>query len=151
MFKTPQERPTKQRLRVEAAIASGKTGRKIEKIAILPGYLRDFEFDIHLIANPKRQESKALDRALLLEKARVYLEFMPELIDKEELAVQIAEAYGDKPEKILKRGILQPQTQEEGQFPGAGNLGVSENMGRSLIGNAGEGMNIRNLAQGITQ
>lgn len=142
MFKTEKEMPTKVEQRTKAAMAEKETGKRIERVAISPQYIRQFEFDIRLIANPKQPQSKALDKALLIEKARVYLELMPEFIDKEELAIQIAEAFGDRPERIIKKQVFQPE--EEGVQ--GGGLGVTQNMVGGIQGNEKSGMNIKNLA-----
>ena len=146
MFREKEEMPTKEEQKMKAKIEEKERGIKVERVAISLDYIRDFEFDIELVVNPQPETSKALEKALVLEKAKVYLEFMPELIDKEELAAQIARAFGDKPEKVLRKDVLSP-TPEGGKFPGAGNMGVSENLVRGIQGNQASGAGVKQLLQ----
>ncbi|RLF88998.1 hypothetical protein DRN43_04645 [Thermococci archaeon] len=146
MYRSRKEMPTRLALQTEAKMIEKETGRRTEKIAISPQYLRDFEFDIKLVPNPKAQTSKALERALLMEKIRVYMEFMPDMVDREELGAQLAEAFGDRPEKIFKKEVIAPPP-PAGRFPGAGNLGVGENLIKGAIGEEGRGASIRQMIQ----
>ena len=146
MFRKKEEMPTKEEQKMKAKIEEKERGVKVERLAISMEYIRDFEFDIILAVNPQPEVSKALEKALVLEKARVYLEFMPELIDKEELAAQIARAFGDKPEKVLRKDIFNP-TPEGGKFPGAGNMGVGQNLIKGIGGQQGAGAGVKQLLQ----
>ena len=139
MFPNREKMPNRGDLTMRAKMRQKETGKRVEIVAINPEYLRNFEFDIKLIPNPRIPQSKAVEKALLLEKARVYMEFMPELIDKEQLAAQIAEAFGDRPERVLKLGEQQ-QPQQEGQFPGAGDLGAGANLINAVKGGAVAGL-----------
>ena len=68
----------------------------------MPGeYLRNFMFDVKLVPNPKSEVSKDLEKALQLEKVRVYMSFFPQLVNVKELAAQTAEKMGDDPTKVL--------------------------------------------------
>ncbi|HEC66817.1 MAG TPA: hypothetical protein ENI23_16200 [bacterium] len=148
MFKDRKAMPTKKELRTQAKMTEVETGKRVEKVAINPNYLRDFEFDVKLIPNPKAQMSKATEMALQLEKTRVYMEFFPDILDREEAAIQIAEKFGDKPEKVFKLGLGQEQPiQEQGQFPGAGKIGVGQNMLRGLTGEQSVNAGARNIKQ----
>src|SRR3990167_9406975 len=131
MYQSKEKLPTKNRLKAEATIAEKETGRRTEKVAITPDYLRDFEFDVRLVVNPVSQESKSMQKALWMEKAKVYMELFPDFTDREELALQGAEIYGDRPEKMFKKEMFNPPAP---QFPQAGNLGISENMVNSQMG-----------------
>jgi len=146
MFNKREEMPTKEEQKMRSSITKAKTGRKVEFIAVDPDYIRDFEFDLKLVVRPKPEQSKALDKALLLEKAKIYLEFMPELIDKQELAVQIARAFGDKPDNIIKEEVFNPQ-QKKAQFPGAGETGVGANLINKTKANSSSAAGLRQLTQ----
>ncbi len=59
-----------------------------------------------MIANPKLEQTKDSEKAMELERARVYLSFFPELVDKKELAARIAEKFGDDPTEILNDSVF---------------------------------------------
>ncbi len=109
IYKDKEALPTKSQLQIRSAVQELSNNRKIEYVAITPEYLRDLDFDIKLVASPKDESSKDIEKALQLEKVRVYLSFFPELIDKQELLAQTAEKMGDDPAKIISDGILHPQ------------------------------------------
>lgn len=103
-----QKLPTKANLKARSMLAKKETKQDVEIIAITPDYIREFEFDVKIIPNAKAQSSKELEKALQLEKVRVYLTFFPNIVDINELAAETAEKMGDDPTKILKSDIFQP-------------------------------------------
>jgi len=72
------------------------------------------DFDIKLVPSTKNDTNKDLEKALQLEKVRVYLSFFPEMVDKEELLAKTAEIMGDDPAKIIKESVLNPEPNPEG-------------------------------------
>lgn len=132
MYRSREDMPTAKQLMVEAGMIEAETGRRTEKVSITPEYIRNFEFDIKMVPNPRANESKALNKAMFVEFARFYLEAFPEFVDKENLAAEGAEIFGYSPERFLKKEMLNPQEQ-----PGAelgGGMGMTQNM---LAGAAG--------------
>ena len=146
IFKDRKEMPTKREQGIRAGLMQKETNKRVEIIAIDADYIRDFEYDIKLVPNPQQPQSKALDKALVLEKARIYMEFFPELVDKEELAMDIAEKYGDRPEKIIKKEVFEPQQEgEQGGPPGTGG-GLAKNIAKGALGGESANMSVGNLA-----
>ena len=144
MFKERADMPTKREQKLRAGIMEKETNKRVEIIAVDADYIRDFEYDIELVPNPRQPQSKALDKALALEKARVYMEFFPELVDKEELAMDIAEKFGDRPEKIIRKEVF--ESQQEGQQPPGAGGGLSKNIAKSALGGESANMSVANLA-----
>ncbi len=101
LFSDKTKMPTKEELKATALVSEAESGMKTEIIALPPEYIRDFSFDVELVSNPKSESSKDLEKALQLEKVRVYMSFFPQQIDINELAAQTAEKMGDDPSKIL--------------------------------------------------
>ena len=98
--------PTKRQLQARQLVSEAAAGKKIE-ITVLPGqYIRNFMYDVEMVTNPKKEASKDLEKALQLEKVRVYLSFFPQIVDIPELAAETAEKMGDDPTKILKQEAL---------------------------------------------
>ena len=98
--------PTKKQLEARQLVSEAAAGKKIE-ITVLPGqYIRNFMYDVEMVTNPKKESSKDLEKALQLEKVRVYLSFFPQIVDIPELAAETAEKMGDDPTKILKQDAL---------------------------------------------
>ena len=113
MFAESKDMPTRGELQAEAQtfeILNG--GEKIEFIATPASYIRDMEFDTKLTANPKLEQTREAEKALELEKARVYMSFFPDLVDKKELAARIAEKFGDDPTKIFTEQTIASVIQE---------------------------------------
>lgn len=100
--------PTKKQLKARALVAEAESGKKVEITALPGNYIRNFMFDVKMVTNPKSEASKDLEKALQLEKVRVYLSFFPNIVDINELAVQTAEKMGDDPTKLLKPDVFQP-------------------------------------------
>lgn len=168
MYKDKADMPTKADLEGKAALMKLESGKPVELMAVDPTYLRNMQFDIKLVPNPKSEASKDIEKAMQLEKVRVYLSFFPELIDKQELAIQTAEKMGDDPTKVLKSELFNPP-QETGtpaeqalksnpnnpeaakpvnQNP-EGNL--ANNAIRGMMGGEGGSMSLRDLQGQMTQ
>lgn len=112
MYSDKSKLPSKDSLKARALIAQANSKKKIEIIAMPPEYIRDFAYDVKLNSNPKTESSKEIDKALQLEKVRVYMTFFPNLVNIEELAVQTAEKLGDDPTKVIKQDVLNPAPQQ---------------------------------------
>lgn len=109
IYADKKDMPTKSKLQARQMIAQANSGKPIEIVAVQPEYIRNFEYDVKIIANPKSEETKDLTKALQLEKVKTYLSFFPSIVDLNELAVQTAEIMGDDPTKIIKQDILNPK------------------------------------------
>ncbi len=149
MYSNKNKLPSKTSLQTRAGVFELQTGRKIEIISIPAEYIRDLDFDIKLVANPKVEETKDMEKALQLEKVKTYLTFFPELVNKMELAAETAEKMGDDPTKILKEQAFgganppQPGQPQPGQSPQP-QANMSNNMVR---GAAGGQQNANNMQQ----
>jgi hypothetical protein len=108
MYADKSKMPTKAALKARSILAEKDTGKRIEIVAMPPSYLRDFLYDVKLVANPKMEGSRDVDKALQLEKVRVYMTFFPNIVNIEELAVQTAEKLGDDPTKVIKKDVMNP-------------------------------------------
>lgn len=106
MFAESKDMPSRGELQAESQTFEILNNEKIELVATPAEYIRNMEFDVKLTANPKLESSKEADRALELEKARVYMSFFPDLVDKKEIAARIAEVFGDDPTKIFTEQTL---------------------------------------------
>lgn len=109
MYQNINQAPSRDEMQAKALVASKTAGRPIEYSAISGSYLRNFLFDTKMVMNQKTETTKEIEKALWLEKVRVYLTFFPELVDKKELAAQTAEKMGDDPTKIFKEDVFQPE------------------------------------------
>lgn len=135
MYQSRDQMPDRGSLRADAAVIEAQTGKKVEKVAISPEYIRNFEFDVKIVPNPKTEMSAAMNRALVLEKAKVYMTLFPDIVDKEQVALEIAEAYGDRPERIFRRELFEPkEAQPQQQEQGAPSTGLTENMRNKAMG-----------------
>lgn len=113
MYANKDDMPTGKELQAKSVVASKTAGREIEYTAIAGEYIRNFQFDTKMVVNQKNETTKEIEKAMALEKTRVYMTFFPEGVDKQELAAQLAEKMGDDPTKIFKADWLQPQEPAE--------------------------------------
>jgi len=107
MFAENKQMPTKGELQGAEKAFEILNNENIEFVATPAEYIRNFDFDVKLIANPKLENTQESEKALVLEKARVYLSFFPDLVDKKELAAQVAEKFGDDPTKIFTKQTIE--------------------------------------------
>lgn len=138
MYADKKDMPDKNILKAKALIAKAESNVDTEIIAMPGEYIRNFLFDVKLIPNPKNETSKELEKALQLEKVRVYMSFFPEMIDKRELAAQTAEKMGDDPTKVLKEETFVMQDENNKELdPGMStepNQNTANNLARSAMG-----------------
>lgn len=106
MYKDNSSLPTGPQIKTTAAINKARNGTEVEIHAITGEYIRSLQFDIKLVPNVKSDETKELSKALILEKARVYMSFPPlaQDLNIKELEAQLAEAFGDDPDKMFNGG-----------------------------------------------
>lgn len=98
--------PTALQLKQHAAVQQVASGQTIEYVVVDAGYIRDIDFDIKLVVNQKSENTKDMEKAIMMEKVRVYLSFFPEMVNKQELLAQLAEKMGDDPTKIMSEDVL---------------------------------------------
>ncbi len=128
--------PTKKELTARAMVASASAEKSIE-IDALPGeYLRNLSFDVKLVANAKSETNKDLEKALQLEKVRVYMSFFPNLVNTKELAAQTAEKMGDDPTKVLNDEVFQPPVEPGSEQDNGVSTNPTENNANNLTRSA---------------
>lgn len=120
MYKNKDDMPTATEQKVKSDLYELTNNRKIEYVALDSSYIPGMDFDIKLVASVKNDVNKDMEKALALEKVRVYLSFFPDMVNKEELLAQLAEAMGDEPSKIIAENILNPQPAEDNPMADAG-------------------------------
>ena len=155
MFDNKKDIPSSTELRTRAGLFKLETGKKIEIMAVPAEYIRNLDFDVKLIANPKSEQTKESEQALQLEKVRVYKSFWPNLVNDPELAAQTAEKMGDDPTKVFKDEIF-PGLADEGAVKSQIDNGVnttpegnvSNNIARSLRSGGGEAGQLQNQIVG---
>ena len=134
MYPSTKEFPEQSALKTRAALYEHQTGTPVEILAITGDYLRGLMHDIKLVPNIKSADTKEIRQALALEKAKVYLEIAPEMINKKELISGIAEAFGDDPEKIFQEAAPTAEPQMPPQYQEQSRGGVGANMIQQMMG-----------------
>ncbi len=138
LYADKKEMPMRDELMARSMVSEAESGEKTEIVAMPGEYIRNFLFDVKLVPNPKSEVSKDLEKALQLEKVRVYMSFFPQLVNMKELAAQTAEKMGDDPTKILTDEVfaLAPEPNKEmdkgmSTTPGQN---TANNLARSAMG-----------------
>ncbi len=147
MFKNENEMPKANELKVRSAVKKASTGREVEYMAINSEYIRNLDFNVKIVMDQSRPATKDIEKALQMEKAKIYVELFPQQIDMNELAAATAEKLGDDPAKVLKPEIFNPPQQNE-NAPKA-NMGVAQNMVPQGPGANGL-QNLKQLAGSVT-
>lgn len=114
LFADKSKMPPQALLKAKSALQKSINGREVDYVIVDADYIRNIEFDVKMILDKRQDQVKDLEKALQLEKVRVYMSFFPQIVDVTELAAQTAEKLGDDPTKILKADAFQPP-QEPGQ------------------------------------
>ena len=153
IFSNKKQLPTKKQLKTRASIIELETGKPTEVVSVTGDYIRNMNFDVKLIANPKSPTSQELEKALQLEKVRVYLSFFPEEIDRAELAAQTAEKMGDDPTKILKASVfgVSPEKATRGELDKGVGISPQGNIANNAARGARGGETSANQLKGLSQ
>lgn len=124
--------PQRADIQARALVSQIDTDKEVEIVAVPPGYVRNFKFDVKVAINPKSETSIEMEKALEVEKVRTFMEFFPDLVNRQELAAQLAEKFGDDPTKILSDQALglAPAPEELPQSQ----INTANNMQRSAMG-----------------
>jgi hypothetical protein len=139
MYKDRQSLPGKETLKARSDIHKMSTGKDVEIIAIPGEYIMNADVDVVIVQNPKSEQTRDMDKAMQLEKVKVYMSFFPNVVDMNELAAQTMEIMGDDPTILMKEDIFAPkpeaaqgqQMQPMSQAPSAN---MTDNMMRGAMG-----------------
>lgn len=154
LYADKEDMPKKDELKARALIDEANTGKKIEITALPPDYIRNFMFDVKIVPNQKTETSKDLEKALQLEKVRIYKSFFPNLINDPELAAQTAEKMGDDPTKIfLPEPMGWTPKEENPELESPMSMTPQDNAANNAIrgaqGGEGDAMQMRDLANSM--
>lgn len=152
MYADRSKMPTSEQLDAKATVHELTTNKKIEYVAVDSEYLRNVEFDIKLVINQRSESTKDMEKALQMEKTKIYLSFFPDMVNKQELLAQLAEKMGDDPTKIISPEILNQMMGKEDENPMAvkpmsttPENGMSNNAARSAMGGEVSANNMQQL------
>lgn len=121
LFKGQEQMPDQQSLQVKGAVKTALNGKHTEYMAINAQYLKNLDFNVKVAMDQSKESSKDIQKALQLEKVKVYLQEFPQgTFDVQELAAETAEILGDDPDRIMQKQQQQPGQQpgQPGQQPG---------------------------------
>lgn len=153
LFTDKNKMPTKKELEARALVSEAESGTKTEIVALPPNYIRNFSFDVELVSNPKSEASKDLEKALQLEKVRVYMSFFPQIVNVAELAAQTAEKMGDDPTKVLTDQALgiapEPGRELDNGVSTTPTENNANNLARSARGGEMGGAELAGLSQNL--
>ena len=149
IFQSMEDMPTKKNIALDTRLSELTSGKKITKIAVLPEYIRDFDFDIDIVANPKSEMSKDVDRALEIQFQQTMNTLYPDLVNRKELAAILIQKFGRQPSKILNEQAFAAQMMPEqagaqNMMPGQGGDN-SANTVKGETGIGGEGVQMRDM------
>jgi len=148
MFKDQSQMPDANKLKVKGAVKEALNGRPVEYMAINAEYIRNLDFNVKVVMDESKSATKDIEKAMQLEKVRVYMSFFPQQVDVNELAAETAEKMGDDPSKILKQQVFQPPQQgpeSQGPMSTEPQSNVAQNMANAPQNGIAGGM--RQLAQ----
>lgn len=152
LFDNREDMPTKQELSDTASVKKLSDNKDVEYIAVDSSYIRNIDFDIKLVVNQKSEQTRDMDKAIMMEKVRIYLSFFPEMVNKEELLAQLAEKLGDDPTKIISEDVLKTALGGGDKENSMKDNGMSTNpngdiMTNSMYKSMGNQVGIQNIKQ----
>jgi hypothetical protein len=103
MFDSSAKLPSSKELKTREDLYNLETGEYTEIRAITPEYIRDVDYDVKIVMSESAPDTKEMHKALTLEKARVYGSLFPDILNRMELANQVAEVFGDSPEQMFQQ------------------------------------------------
>ena len=113
VYKDKASMPKRADVKARALVSKADSDTEVEIVAIDPTYLRNLLIDVKITTDPKRQSTQEVEKALQLEKVKVYKTFWPEKVNDEELLAETAEKMGDDPAKIINPDVLNPSPAPE--------------------------------------
>lgn len=153
LFDSKDSMPEQGALAMKGAVKSALNNKPTEYMAINAEYIRNVDFDVKVDIDQTKESSKDVQKALQLEKVKVYLQEFPQgTFDVQELAAETAEIMGDDPDRIMSKqqdqqlnNPLAPGQAQPGPFqagsqngPTAPNMNMAANMakpaGRGIAG-----------------
>lgn len=142
IYKNKEDMPTAVEQKVKSDLYEITNNRKIEYVAVAADYIPNMDIDIKLVPSTKNDANKDMEKALALEKVRVYLSFFPDMVNKQELLADLAEKMGDNPAKIIAENILNPQKDENNKMMDKGvQTQPQGNTAQNAVGSMGGGRN----------
>jgi len=149
IFSDKKQLPTQRQLKIRTRIDEKTTGKKINRVNITPKYLRNFQFDMKMRANPNSPGSKELDRALEVQFQQTFLGLHGDIANRKELAAQLAVKFDKDPRKVINEEVfappLQPQQETANQLVPNQGGDNSPNTIKGGTGVGGEGILTRDL------
>ena len=107
LYATKEDLPDEETLKARSVVAKIRSKKDVEIVAVTGEYIRQIDFDTSIILNPRAEQTQDAEKALQLEKTKVYVSFFPDMVDMRELAAQTALKMGDDPSKILKSEVFE--------------------------------------------
>lgn len=152
IYAKEQDLPTKKNQQLDAKLSELESGKKVTKFSVTADYIRNFDFDIRIIANPKSESSREVDRALEIQFQQTFLSLYSDIANRKEMAADLATKFGKDPSKVLNEQAfaqqLPPeQAGEDSMMPGAGGDN-SANVLKGATGVGGEGVTMRGMSNG---
>lgn len=142
LYKNKEDMPTAEEQKIRSNVYELSNNKKIEYVALSPEYIGNMDFDVKLVPSTKNDVNKDMEKAIQLEKVRVYLSFFPEMVNKAELLAQTAEKMGDDPTKVIAENILNPKPQEDNPMADKGmNQNPEGNTAQNAVGGLMGGKN----------
>jgi hypothetical protein len=149
MYSSEKDMPTDEQSKaIKSILESENNPKKFSITNITPEYIRNMEFDIKLVMNTKSESGKELDKALTISKIQTYMTFFPDIMNRQEIAAELAEAFGDDPTRIFRDNIMNPQETPTGATrESGGQAATAQNMVQGETGVTQGQTQLRDLMQ----
>lgn len=155
LFADQKEMPTQGEMKDRADVYTMANGKDnyIEYVAVDAAYLKDMEFDIKTTVVRKTELNRDMEKAIMMEKVRVYKSFFPNLVNDNELFAQLIEKMGDDPTKMMKQDVvnqelgIQSEAPEDNQMadPGLSQNPEGDVMKNQMYKSMGNQVGIQNI------
>lgn len=135
LYEKKEDVPTSKELKTKAKAKEILNNMKVEYLAVPVEQIRDISYDIKMVVNTRAEHNRDYEKAITMEKVKIYKTFFPNLVDNTELFAQLAEKLGDDPQKIMLpeayQNAINPQDSQGTPKP---ELSTVDNSMRSITG-----------------
>lgn len=151
LFADKNDMPTASDLKIKSDVYEITNNKKVEYVALDFNYIHNMDFDVKTTVIKKTEMTRDMEKAIMMEKVRVYKSFFPNLVNDKELFAQLLEKMGDDPTKLMNQDAVNSELgldQEQGNNPEA----LSQNpegdiMKNSMYGAMGKQVGVQNIKQ----
>ena len=150
LFSDKEKMPTGVDLGMHSLAYEAINDKKIEYVALDFDYIKNMDFDIKTTVIKKTELTRDMEKAIMMEKVRVYKSFFPNLVNEKELFAELLEKMGDDPTKMMNQDAVNTELgldQNQNNPEAMSTSPEGDIMKNSMYGAMGKQVGVQNIKQ----